>query len=230
MLNNLSRRPSPSMVVALVALFLSLGGVSYGVATGSIGSRDIKNNAVRGKDIRNRTLSGIEIKHNSLGGAQVKEDTLGKIPSAASADSAASAQDAQTLGGSPASAFARTGAEAVHVIGAPGEIAFNTGWEFGGIAGTEEVPGYWKDPAGTVHLRGAAGRSGGNERRMFTLPPGYRPNLAQVYITYGGTSTQAYVSVNPDGSVVWEGGTDASGSIDNSAYVGLGNITFRADQ
>jgi hypothetical protein len=229
MLNNLSRRPSPSMVVALVALFLSLGGVSYGVATGSIGSRDIKNNTVRGKDVRNRGLSGIDIKHNSLGGAQVKENELGKVPSAASADSSARAQDAQSLGGSPASAFARTGAEAVHVVGAPGEIAFNTGWRFRGIAGTEEVPGYWKDPAGTVHLRGAAG-SDGTERRMFTLPPGYRPNLGQVYITYGGGNSQAYVSVNPDGGVVWEGGTDENGSTDNTAYIGLGNITFRADQ
>jgi hypothetical protein len=141
MLNNLSRRPSPSMVVALLALFLSLGGVSYGVATGSIGSRDIKNNTVRGKDVRNRGLSGIDIKHNSLGGAQVKENELGKVPSAASADSSARAQDAQSLGGSPASAFARSGAEAVHVVGAPGEIAFNTGWRFRGIAGTEEVQG-----------------------------------------------------------------------------------------
>jgi hypothetical protein len=49
-------RPSPAMVVALIALFVALGGVSYGVATGSIDSREIKNNTVRGKDIRNRTI------------------------------------------------------------------------------------------------------------------------------------------------------------------------------
>jgi hypothetical protein len=49
-------RPSPAMVVALMALFLSLGGVSYGLATGSVDSREIKNGTVRGKDIRNRTI------------------------------------------------------------------------------------------------------------------------------------------------------------------------------
>jgi hypothetical protein len=49
-------RPSPAMVVALIALFIALGGVSYGVATGSIDSREIKNNTIKSKDVRNRTL------------------------------------------------------------------------------------------------------------------------------------------------------------------------------
>ena len=36
------RNTSPAMAVALVALFVSLGGVSYAVATGSVGTRAIK--------------------------------------------------------------------------------------------------------------------------------------------------------------------------------------------
>ena len=32
----LKRRLTPAFVVAMIALFVSLGGVSYGVATGSI--------------------------------------------------------------------------------------------------------------------------------------------------------------------------------------------------
>jgi hypothetical protein len=54
-------RPSPAMAVATIALFVSLGGVSYGVATGSIDSREIKNNDVRGKDVRNGTLSAFDL-------------------------------------------------------------------------------------------------------------------------------------------------------------------------
>src|SRR5919205_527760 len=50
------RRPSPAMVVAMTALFVSLGGVSYGLATGSIGSREIRNNSIRSIDVRNRSL------------------------------------------------------------------------------------------------------------------------------------------------------------------------------
>jgi hypothetical protein len=106
------RRPSPSMAVALIALFVSLGGVSYGFATGSIDSREIKNNTirtrdirnseVRGRDIRNSTIRSGDVALNTLTGLDVDESKLGKVPSAASADAAATA----TIGLSPV-AYAR---------------------------------------------------------------------------------------------------------------------------
>jgi hypothetical protein len=77
----LARRPSPAMVVALIALFCSLGGVSYGVARGTIGSSAIKDNSVRSKDVRNNTLTG----------ADVNESKLGQVAHATSADAAAAA-------------------------------------------------------------------------------------------------------------------------------------------
>ena len=49
------------MVVALLALFISLGGVSYGVATDSIDSREIKNGSVQSRDIRNDSLKGVDV-------------------------------------------------------------------------------------------------------------------------------------------------------------------------
>src|SRR4051812_21096906 len=86
------RRPSPAMVVALLALFVALGGVSYGVATGSIDSREIKNNTVRtkdlrnndvrGKDIRNSTIRSADIGADQVRGPDVKESTLGLVPHA----------------------------------------------------------------------------------------------------------------------------------------------------
>jgi hypothetical protein len=75
------RLPSPAMVVALVALFSSLGGVSYGLATGAINSREVKNRSLSGKDIRG----------NTLGGKVVKESSLGPVPSAGVAFQAAGA-------------------------------------------------------------------------------------------------------------------------------------------
>ena len=42
----LRRRPSPALVISCIALFVSMGGVSYGVATGFIDSREIRNNTV----------------------------------------------------------------------------------------------------------------------------------------------------------------------------------------
>ena len=47
---------SPATVLSAIALFVSLGGVGYAAATGSIDSRELKNNTVRNKDIRNGTI------------------------------------------------------------------------------------------------------------------------------------------------------------------------------
>ncbi len=82
------RKPGHATVVAYLALFIALGGVSWGVATGSIDSREIKNNSVRGKDVRNRSLSGRDIAANRIGGGAVTEATLGTVPRAAAADNA----------------------------------------------------------------------------------------------------------------------------------------------
>ena len=72
--------PSPAMIVALVALFVALGGVSYGVAVGFVDSRDIKNNTVRSKDVRNGTLTGSDIKHDGIGSGAIAEGTLSTVP------------------------------------------------------------------------------------------------------------------------------------------------------
>ncbi len=48
------RRPSPSMGVALVALFIALGGTGY--AAIKINGKNIKNGTVSGKKLKNRTL------------------------------------------------------------------------------------------------------------------------------------------------------------------------------
>jgi hypothetical protein len=107
----LSRRPSPALVISCIALFVSLGGVSYGVATGFIDSReiknnqvrssdlrnnsirtfDIRNNEVRGFDIRNSTVQGRDVALNTLTGADISEQDLAKVPSAAAADTATTA-------------------------------------------------------------------------------------------------------------------------------------------
>jgi len=97
----LSRRPSPALVIACIALFVAMGGVSYGLATGSIDSREIKDNTIRAQDvransiteseIRRRSLDGTDIKIERVGGNAVKEqvlevEKLKKVPAAAAAD------------------------------------------------------------------------------------------------------------------------------------------------
>lgn len=75
-----ARRPSPALVISCIALFVSLGGVSYGVATGSIDGREIKNNSVSTRDVKNRSLNGNDIAGNRLGGGAIKESTLSTVP------------------------------------------------------------------------------------------------------------------------------------------------------
>lgn len=84
-----NRRPSPAFVIACIALFSSLGGVSYGVATGSIDGREIKDGSIRNPDFKNGTLRGQEAKPDGFGGGAIKESTLGQVPSAATAGGAA---------------------------------------------------------------------------------------------------------------------------------------------
>ena len=58
-------RPSPALIISIISLFVALGGVGYAAATGSIDSREIKNNSVRSKDVRNGTLVAKDIKKST---------------------------------------------------------------------------------------------------------------------------------------------------------------------
>jgi hypothetical protein len=97
--------------IALLALFVALGGTTYAAAT-----------SINGKLIKNGTITGKKLKADTLGGTQVKESTLGVVPSATRADTAGSAttatnatnagsaltaQTAATLGSFGPDAFAR---------------------------------------------------------------------------------------------------------------------------
>src|SRR4051812_49921795 len=84
-----------SNLVSAAALFVALGGSSYAVATGSIGSREIADNSVRGKDIRNRTITGRDVRRNALGGVSIYESRLGRVPHARAADRLGGATVAQ---------------------------------------------------------------------------------------------------------------------------------------
>jgi hypothetical protein len=71
--------PSPAMVVAVIALSLSLTGSTYAALL--ITGKSIKNGSVTGKDIRNHSLRGSDVRHDGIGGGSVKESTLGPVPS-----------------------------------------------------------------------------------------------------------------------------------------------------
>jgi hypothetical protein len=74
-----SRRPSPAMLVALLALFVALGGSSYAalqLPNNSVGSKKLKNNAVISKKIKNGAVTSKKVKDGSLLSADFKAGQL----------------------------------------------------------------------------------------------------------------------------------------------------------
>ena len=72
--------PSPAMVIALIALAVSLSGSAYAALV--ITGKSIKNGTVTGKDIHNHSLTGSDVRRDSLGGGAIKESSLGIVPAA----------------------------------------------------------------------------------------------------------------------------------------------------
>jgi hypothetical protein len=74
------------MVVALVALFVALGGVGYAAVTlpkNSVGSKQLKKNAVTGKKIRKNAVTSLKVKNGSLLQTDFK---AGQLPTGAKGD------------------------------------------------------------------------------------------------------------------------------------------------
>lgn len=80
------RRPSASMIVALVALFAALGGTGYAAAT------------LSGRDIQKRSIPANRVVNNALGGGQIDESRLGPVPTAQQALTAQTAASATNAG------------------------------------------------------------------------------------------------------------------------------------
>jgi hypothetical protein len=104
-----ARRPSPALIVSCCSLFVALGGTSYALTAGSIGTREIRDNSIRGADVRNGTLTSADVKHDALGGRAIDErgldaSQLGTVPdalqarTAVTADHATSASTAESAG------------------------------------------------------------------------------------------------------------------------------------
>ncbi|HEY7018410.1 MAG TPA: hypothetical protein VH297_08060, partial [Gaiellaceae bacterium] len=97
--------------IALLALFVALGGTTYAATAlpkNSVGARQLKKSAVSNPKIANNAVTGAKVKNNSLTGADVVEAKLAKVPSAKTADTAASAGVATSVAGYTVKRFAAT--------------------------------------------------------------------------------------------------------------------------
>lgn len=218
----LALRPSPALVIACIALFIALGGVSYGLATGDVDSREIRNNTIRTQDLRNNDIRAIDIRNstirsrdvalNTLTGSDVAESKLGQVPSAAKAD------DATNLGGAAASSYLRRDTSSFSLL------TLATDWE---AISAETPPGYFLDPIGFVHLHGALRRSIGTSELALNLPGEARPRVIKRLPIYaenaGGGVLAAGVTISPNGDVAVKAPSDAAENL-----ISLEGVTFRA--
>jgi hypothetical protein len=122
------RKPSPSMVVAVTALLIALGGTASAALGPANGNKLIKKHTLSGNRLKNKTITAAQINLRRLGtvpnatraDTASSADTATNAVHAASADSATSAgtatsastatdaghaTDSDELGGSPSSAF-----------------------------------------------------------------------------------------------------------------------------
>jgi hypothetical protein len=94
-------RPSPAMIVAIIALVAALSGTAYAaLGKNSVGSRQLKAQAVTTGKIANNAVNSAKVAKGSLTGADINVGALGTVPTAASA---ASAGNSNTVGGHSAS-------------------------------------------------------------------------------------------------------------------------------
>jgi hypothetical protein len=69
------RRPSPALVVALLALFVALGGTGYAALAlpkNSVGTKQLKKGAVKNSDIAGNAVTGSKVKSRSLSASDFK--------------------------------------------------------------------------------------------------------------------------------------------------------------
>jgi hypothetical protein len=96
---NLRRHLTYANVVSTICLFLLLGGVAYAgtqLAKGSVGTNQLKAEAVTKGKLHPNSVNSKKVVDNSLTGEDVDAATLGKVPSATNAETATNASHASS--------------------------------------------------------------------------------------------------------------------------------------
>jgi hypothetical protein len=208
-------RPSPALIISVFALVFAMAGTGYAafkLPQKSVGTKQLKANAVTNAKVKNGTLTG----------KKINLKTLGVVPNAThatAADTATTATTATTANGLPT--------PELHLVGAPGQPGFLEGAHNVVAEGSppfQFVPAaFFKDHDGVVHLEGLVEAGSGGEPVIFALPPGYRPANGRIQIF-------SEPPVVIFGSNVNVSGKDLSGIVLASAgEASLSGVTFRAE-
>ena len=236
------RRITSAHVIALIALFVSLGGGAYAVTTApnnSVTSASVKDNSLIGKDVKNGSLTGLDVKDNSLTGADVKESTLGQVPSAAQAGNAATAGNATTLQGKLPKDFARAsnfgganfslhddvanGVPTKLVIDQPGGfLKITASCDRGGVASTQML--------GAITITSSSNlwsvSSSFNNLNATRLPPGQAESLVQAGFSQHDQLKTAYWAAHAGNLITGLAAVEINPTTDGSHECRFGYTRF----
>jgi hypothetical protein len=187
------------------------GYAAFKLPKKSVGTKQLKANAVTNAKVKNNTLTG----------KKIQAATLATVPSATNAAHATLADTANALP-----------TPELHVIGASGQPGFqsgttNYGGEVSGITFTDAS--FFKTHDNVVHLEGIVkvGASGPIPGEVYQLPAGFRPASGR---------TQYYVTLNEQPILIFGSNTviegkDVSGEIltTSGKPAVLSGIVFRAE-
>lgn len=207
--------PRPTSVIAVLALFLAVAGGSAIALKGrnSVDSGDLRRGSVKTSDLARSAVNSRKIRDG-----QVRARDL-------------------------------AAPERFHIVGALGEPQLSNGgandcvWSKAAAPPLRlDPPAFWKDPFGVVHLTGVLEQGPGpggdascstdptpdgyEDRTVFVLPPGYRPQNEQVFHTPLGV-----LIVIGETTLNATGGPIAAGTVFDfvgAGDVNLSGITFRA--
>jgi hypothetical protein len=205
----LRARATYANVVSTVCLFLLLGGAAYAAGAlpkNSVGTKQLKANAV----------TGAKVKDGSLGGADIKLSTLGQVPSAShaasadtaahagSADQASRSNDAATLGGiGPAGFYPATDVRRIDFSGAiPAGatilsfdgLELRAGCQEGGLAGSTllSVSATSSQPGAQIAAQMTSRESGSEKSTVGNFELSSTPSeVAKAFTALGAGGSQA---------------------------------------
>jgi hypothetical protein len=176
-------RPSPAMVVALIALFVALGGTALAVKK------------INGSALVNRSVSNVKIKKNSLTKTEINVKKLGTVPNANAADNANFAENSGQLDGHGPDFWQQACQDGT--IKGYAIVNGDTNFPSDYTSETGFVPKKFNCTAGAVEAKRV---DTGNYRVRF----GGNTAAIAVSNSYGPGSFDEYVSVNQEETGEWE--------------------------
>ena len=211
------RRPSPALLVAVIALVAALAGSATALpGKNNVDKNDIKKNAVKSKAVKNGQIKSVDIADGGVAPADVQP------------------AEAVHLVGAPGEPGFENGGDGDCIWAAAQPLAPSA--DLG-------EPGFYMDAYGRVHVSGLANPSNGpggdaacggadstRDAVVFILPPAYRPADAQLLGIDSDSDVEAIVAGDVAFTLSGPGNEIPAGGVAVGATgaASLDGISFRA--